>query len=162
MRTAAICLLLLAPLFATSCASSRDAGRDADLRALLALHEDVLQAHRDSDVERLLAGAIDPFVMANRGAITHPTVDERRARLGAYLARTRFTLYRDQVPPVARVSADGSMGWVIAQVEARGEQRSDDGTTVPLEFVSAWIELYEKRDGRWVAVGNLSNFKPQE
>jgi hypothetical protein len=29
----------------------------------------------------------------------------------------------------------------------------------PLEFISAWIELYEKRDGRWWRIGNVSNFK---
>jgi hypothetical protein len=58
------------------------------------------------------------------------------------------------------VSADGSLGWVIAQVEAQGEQTTPKGVVEPIEFVSAWIELYEKRDGRWFQVGNVSNFKP--
>lgn len=30
----------------------------------------------------------------------------------------------------------------------------------PIQFVSAWIELYKKRDGRWLRTGNVSNFKP--
>jgi len=35
----------------------------------------------------------------------------------------------------------------------QGEQKT------PVGFVSAWIELYEKRKGRWYRVGNVSNFK---
>jgi hypothetical protein len=49
---------------------------------------------------------------------------------------------------------------VIVQVEAKGEQTQPDGTVAPLEFVSSWISLYEKRNGRWVGIGNVSNFKP--
>jgi hypothetical protein len=61
---------------------------------------------------------------------------------------------------VVKVSDDGSLGWVVVQVEAKGEQTEPDGTVVPLEFVSSWISLYEKRSGRWVRIGNVSNFKP--
>ena len=68
-------------------------------------------------------------------------------------------MYRDRVPPIVQVSADGSLGWVIAQVEAKGEQTAPDGTVETLEFVSAWIELYEQRGGKWFRTGNVSNFK---
>lgn len=151
--------IILALVIAGSAHAQSAKVRD-DERELLRLHEAVLEAHRKSDVEMFLSSAREPFVMANRGAITRPTIEELRSRLGPYLERTRFSVYRDQVPPVVKVSADGSLGWVIVQVEARGEQTTEDGTIVPVEFVSAWIELYEKRDGNWVAIGNLSNFKP--
>jgi hypothetical protein len=59
--------------------------------------------------------------------------------------------------PIVSVSADGTLGWVVVQVRARGVQGD---AKEPLAFVSAWIELYEKRKGRWVRVGNVSNFKP--
>jgi hypothetical protein len=156
-KSAFITVMLL--LF-VSCRSAGNLRDDADERQLLALHERVLQAHRDSDVEALLGEPVEGFVVANRGSISHPSVAERRERFGSYLGNTRFSLYRDQVPPIVKVSADGTLGWVIAQVEAKGMQKQADGTTEPLEFVSAWIELYEKRNGRWVSVGNVSNFKP--
>jgi hypothetical protein len=156
MQAAQIPMVLL---FALSCASAGIADRDADTRALLAMHEEVLAAHRASDVDRLVGDDEGEFVMANRGAITRPTVAQRKQFLGPYLRATRFSMYRDQVAPVVKVSDDGTLGWVIAQVEARGVQTSPSGTTEPLEFVSAWIELYEKRDGRWRSVGNVSNFK---
>jgi hypothetical protein len=64
------------------------------------------------------------------------------------------------IPPVVRVSNDNSLGWVIAQVRAAGVQTTKDGASRPLSFESAWIELYERRDGKWLRVGNVSNFTP--
>ena len=134
--------------------------RDADRAAILALHEKAMLAHRDGDVELLLADEPDDYVVANRGAVTRPVREERRARLGPYLSSTRFDFYRDRTPPIVRVSDDGTLGWVIVEVEAKGTRRAEDGTESAVEFVSAWIELYEKRGGRWLRVGNVSNFKP--
>ena len=57
-------------------------------------------------------------------------------------------------------SAAVATPWVIVQVQARGLQVTEQGGKKPLEFVSAWIELYEKRNGRWYRVGNVSNFRP--
>jgi hypothetical protein len=133
---------------------------DADRAAILALHEKAMLAHREGNVELLLADEPDDYVIANRGAVTRPVREERRARLGPYLSSTKFEVYRDRIPPIVRVSDDGSLGWVIVEAEAKGTRRAEDGTESPVEFVSAWIELYEKRDGRWLRTGNVSNFKP--
>ena len=127
--------------------------------ALRALHEKVLRAHRESNVDLLLADEGDAYVVANRGEVTRPTLAERRARMGPYLRRTRFAEYRDTVEPIVRVSDDGSLGWVIVQVYARGLQETGGGTPEPIEFTCAWIELYERRDRVWVRVGNVSNFR---
>jgi hypothetical protein len=138
------------------------AARAADERELLRLHAEVLENHRTANVDRWLSNeaeaAGDDYVVANRGAIKRPTKAERRARLTPYLTSTAFREYRDLVAPIVKVSRDGSLGWVVVQVHAAGLRRGDKGEE-PLEFTSAWIELYEKRGGRWVAVGNVSNFK---
>ncbi|MFN8588020.1 MAG: hypothetical protein U0704_09495 [Candidatus Eisenbacteria bacterium] len=127
---------------------------------LLALHERVLEAHRRSDVEGVLADEGDGYTLANRGELAHPTLAERRSRMGPYLQRTRFRRYSDLTAPVVSVSPDGRQGWVIVQVEAEGTQVRDGGGEAELKFVSAWIELYERRDGRWWRTGNVSNFRP--
>jgi hypothetical protein len=127
---------------------------------LLSLHEKVLRAHRESDVELLLADESDDYVVANRGDITRPTLEQRRARLGGYLRATRFTEYRDLAPPIATVSADGTLGWVVVQVQARGTQAGPAGEALKVDFTSAWIELYRKDAGRWKRIGNVSNFRP--
>jgi hypothetical protein len=131
-----------------------------DGETLRQLHEQVMRSHRQSDIEGLLEHDAKEYVLVDRGVISRPSLEERRARLGSYLGRTRFEVYRDVIEPIVSVSKDGTLGWVVAQVHARGMQRSTAGKEEPLEFDSAWIELYEKRGGRWYAVGNVSNFKP--
>ena len=130
---------------------------DTDL--LKALHAKVMRAHLQGKIGILIEDEAPEYVVANRGSISRPTLDERKVRLGSYLRRTIFEEYRDAVDPVVTVSADGTLGWVIVQVQARGVQTTADGKSEPLEFQSAWIELYEKRKGRWLRVGNVSNFK---
>ena len=128
-----------------------------DRARLLALHEQAMEAHRKGDVELLLQGDAEEFVLANRGEISRPSLEQRRQVLGPYLRGVRFAEYIDVVAPVVHVSADGTAGWVIAQVRARGTEIGGAGRSI--NFESAWIELYEKRDGGWRRVGNVSNFK---
>jgi len=135
------------------------AGPASDVEQLRALHEKTLRAHRESRVELLLEDQAADMVIVNRGAVSRPSLDERRASFGAYFGRTAFSEYRDLVEPIVTVSSDGSLGWVIVQIGAKGIQ-TEDGRKKPIEFVSAWVELYQKRDGRWYGVGNVSNFKP--
>ena len=132
----------------------------ADAKALVAAHESMLRGYLSGDLELALGPDGGEFVMAQHGAVTQPTRETRKARLRAYLRSAKFTVYRDQVPPIVKVSADGSLGWVIAQIEARGEQTGADGQPEPLDFVTATVELFEKRNGRWVAVGVASNLRP--
>lgn len=142
-----------------SCASSAPRSPD-DEEQLLALHEQSLRAHRESNVDLLVEAQGDGFTVVSAGEVFHSSAEDTRKSLGPYLEATRFSVYRDKIPPEVKISADGSLGWVIAQVEAKGEQTTSQGKVEPLEFVSAWISLYEKRGGRWVAIGNVSNFKP--
>jgi hypothetical protein len=129
---------------------------EAEAAELRTLHERVLEAHRTGDVDGWMALEADEYVSANGGAITFPTATDRRAARAAYLSTTTFTVYRDLRPPVVRLSQDGVLGWLIAEVEVRGTQMSDSGQT-PVDAIWAWIELYEKDSGTWRLVGNVSN-----
>ena len=153
-------LVLAISVLLASCGSMNTAPPPEARAKLLALHEEVMQAHRESNVDLLLRSEAPDSISANRGEITHPTLDARRARFQQYLGATRFAEYIDLVPPVVRVSSDGSLGWVMVQVRAAGVQTTQDGGSRPLAFESAWIELYERRGGDWYRLGNVSNFKP--
>ena len=126
----------------------------SDRARLLELHEKALRAHREQSIEMLLEDEVDDYVVASRGEIHTPPKRAREANMGPYLRGTKFSSYADTREPIVKVSADGTLGWVIVRVTARGVQGEK-----PLEFTSAWIELYEKRNGRWLRVGNVSNFK---
>jgi ketosteroid isomerase-like protein len=128
-----------------------------DRAHLFALHEQAMEAHRKSDVELLLQAEAEDFVLVSRGEISRPSLEQRRQFLGDYLRKVRFAEYIDVVAPVVHVSADGTAGWVIAQVRARGTEVGGAGRSI--EFESAWIELYEKRGGSWRRVGNISSFR---
>jgi hypothetical protein len=129
---------------------------DAEQR-LLALHEAVLEAHRTGNVDLWMSVEGDEYVSANGGAITFPSAAERRAMRTPYLAATTFDSYRDTRDPVVRVSDDGTLGWVIAEVEVAGARLGGDSTLTPIHETWAWIELYRKVDGEWKLVGNVSN-----
>ena len=157
-----IMLLLakLAVLMTSGCAAYVD--RDADIATLEALHASVLEAHLSGDVDAWMAQEADTVVSANRGTISYSTQEERRTRREGYLSSTSFDVYRDLRPPIVTVSEDGTLGWVIAEVEMKGTSQSEDGTAVPFEAIWAWIELYEKQNGVWKAVGNVSNRRPPD
>lgn len=131
-----------------------------DEAQLLALHQMVIQAHFDADIDGWLEMETAAYISANRGVISYPSKEERRAGRTPYLQATTFSEYRDVVDPVVKVSEDGTLGWVIVQVKVSGIQQMGDGEERPLSFESAWIELYEKKNGRWLCMGNVSNMKP--
>lgn len=151
-----IAFWLLLPLlggFGATCAVAQD-----DTEQILALHEKILQAHRENNVDMMLQDAVDDYVLVTRGEVLHPDIQERTDRFREYFAITTFDRYEDTIDPIVKVSADGTLAWLIARVEVSGTQEAGD-IEQALDFTSAWIELYEKRDGQWVQIGNVSNFK---
>ncbi|MCI0452658.1 MAG: hypothetical protein L0Z51_09775 [Candidatus Latescibacteria bacterium] len=149
-------LILLAFAF-TACARSAPVDLAADRAALLTMHEQVLASHRTDDVDAWLALEADSLVIGNRGELFYGTKAEAEGRR-RYLAATEFSVYRDLQPPIVKVSDDGSLGWVIAQVEIVGRYLEPD--TASIHDVWTWIELYERRPEGWRAIGNVSTVKP--
>lgn len=135
--------------------------RSNDHQALLSAHAAVLRAHREDDLAAWLAIEADTLTVGNRGEIRRIAKQDGAAGRGAYLEQTEFSVYQDRVPPAVTVSADGTLGWVLAQVEARGTRRTEEGIT-PLHDVWVWVELYERRPEGWRMVGNVSNVRAVE
>lgn len=126
---------------------------------LLALHQAGIQAHLDKDVDFFLQDIASDYLSVGRGDIRRPTADAIRAQFSNYLGNTDFSEYADLSEPIVGISADGSLGWLIAQVKVSGQQQVGDGSVQPLDFVSAWLMLYERRDDRWVRLADVSTFR---
>ena len=146
-------LLLLSPVVAGG------GDVEGERQALLALHEEFKAAHVRGDADAIVRRLAEDYVRVSRGRVTHPPLGDMAARMRDYLGRTTFSEYRDLEPPIARVSADGTLGWVVVELEARGVQVGPDGREEPLEFVCAWVSLFEKRAGEWTMVGDVSTFR---
>lgn len=167
-RTPRALLLLALALALGGCTGTTREGKEPDTRPDLArdegeiraLHGDLLRAHREADLAGWLSKEAEDYVQVNRGEITFPSKEDRSARLGPYLDQTTFTEYRDLLEPLVRISPDGMMGWLLCQVRIAGTRVLETGEAYPVDSVWAWIELYEKREGRWLRVGDVSNVRP--
>lgn len=139
-----------------------DRASNEDVDEILKLHRDVLESHMNDDVAKWLSAESDRVTLVSRGEVSFPTKDERRPGIKAYLEAAEFEKYRDVIDPIVRVSDDGTMGWLVCQVEIVGTRDGAEGMPERIDSVWAWIELYEKIEGRWYRTGNVSNEKPRE
>jgi ketosteroid isomerase-like protein len=156
-------LSFLVLVTATENASADEtAGQPAnvDAEAILKIHQDLLAAHLSNDASGVLAAESEDPVVVTRGEVLFPTRDDRKQMFEGYLASTEFEQYRDLIDPIVRVSEDGTLGWLICQVEIVGRHKGISGDAAKLNSVWAWVELYEKRDGRWLRIGEVSNVRP--
>jgi hypothetical protein len=154
-RSAFVALVVCA---STACTSDVPVDLASERAALLAMHEQILASHRTDDVDAWLALEADTTVVGNRGELAYHTKSESAEGRRRYLAATEFAVYRDLQPPIVQVAADGSLGWVFAQVEIVGRYLAPDTTSI--HDVWAWVELYQRRPEGWRLVGNVSTAKP--
>ena len=77
----------------------------------------------------------------------------------SYFKDAKYFEWDDLEPPIIRVSADASMAWMIVRTKVRRTQKDSSGAEKEEKFVYAGIMTYEKRNGRWVRVANVSTFE---
>lgn len=145
--------IALALLF-TGCSATT---READVRALRRLHDESLRAHREGDWRWFGEGVADDYVAGSRGELVRPTRVDTLERFRDYLQRTEFTAYHDVAEPVVHVSEDGTMGWVLAQVHVEGVQDAGSASEETIDSTWTWVSIFEKRQGQWLRVANVSN-----
>lgn len=152
-----IVLAFVTPAFSTDA----DEKRNQDVEEILRLHNELIEAHKVGDVDKLLAPEPEQIITVNRGEVLFENKSERIPQFKQYLEDTEFSAYRDLIDPLVRVSKDGTLGWLIAQVKIAGTRTYDVGESKSFDNVWAWIELYEKKNGRWYRIGDVSNVKPE-
>jgi hypothetical protein len=98
------------------------------------------------------------FVAA--GEVTVISPEENRARLQAYFDRSTFQAWDDIAPPILRISPDGRMAYKIVRKRVKLTAPDSGGRPVAEDVVYAWIEIYEKPEGRWVLMAVASTDRP--
>lgn len=131
-----------------------------EAQKLLRRHRAIMDAHLFGQADKMSGFSGDAAVILSEGEVYEMTGAAFISGFERMLSNRDYTVYDDLIRPKVNISADGSLGWVIAQVEAKGLRLDTGGKpSGPLSFVCAWIELYEKADGQWKLVGNVSNFQ---
>jgi hypothetical protein len=130
---------------------------------LLALHQADRRAHFARDVNALVA-ALPPefkFTFVRDGRIETQSRDNLRHRFTEYFLGAEFSAWDDLEPPIVHVSPDGRMGWMIVRVKIAYTKTDATGAKSKEETVMAWMSAYEKRDGKWLHVANVTTVEPQ-
>lgn len=142
--------------------SSQKAGESPSggMEDILKLHKAILASHLAYDAGAVLASESDQIIVVSRCEVQFRSKRERFDQFERYLKSVEFEEHRDLIDPIVRVSDDGTLGWLIARVKITGNRTGSDGEKTPFESTWAWIELYEKHDGLWTRVGEVSNVKP--
>jgi hypothetical protein len=147
-------------LLLVGCAASASAEPSADLEKekaeLLRIHKSDRESHFKTDVDRLLENSPEEMISVGRGKINRSSKDDARKMFTGYFRDAKYYEWDDVEEPIIRISNDASMAWMITRTRVRRVQKKADGAEQEEKFIYAGIMTYEKRDGRWVRVANVS------
>jgi hypothetical protein len=132
---------------------------EKEKEALLKVHETDRRAHFATDVELLLQHSGDEFIYVGDGKINKSTRAEMKESFQAYFKDAKYYEWDDLEPPIIRISNDASMAWMIVRTRVRRTQKDSSGAIKERKFVYAGIMTYEKREGKWIRVANVSTFE---
>lgn len=154
-------VLILSILFVPAGAVAENTvERTSEVEQLLKIHESDRRAHFETNAKLLMEHATDDFISVSNGKIQRPTHAESLKFFEDYFKGAKYYEWDDLESPIVRVSNDASMAWMIVRTQVRRVQTSTGGET-ERKFVYAGIMAYEKKDGRWIRVANVSTFEPQ-
>jgi hypothetical protein len=129
---------------------------------LLRLHRSDREAHFKGDVDLLQRSALEEMISVRDGKITKIKKEDQRKRFSDYFRGATYYEWDDMEDPIIHISRDGSMAWMITRLKVRRTQKDAGGIDREEKFVYAGIMTYEKVDGKWMRVANVSTFEPED
>jgi hypothetical protein len=127
---------------------------DLDAVQVYRLHRKLLVAHCLGDADMIASLSAPEVMTASRGRLEQTSNAAMRERFTALFQSLDYTGYHDLVVPTIELSEDATIGWIGANVEARGTEIKS-GTSFSSQW--AWIMMVRKIDGLWLHAGNASN-----
>lgn len=123
--------------------------RIADMAELLRLHEQQKTAHLTYDAELFIEMFAENLTQLQRGNATSRTKAENLVRFKSYFSGYKFLEWEDIRPPVISISKDGTMATKVVQKRVRGTYKNEKGEDESDHTVFAWLEVWEKINGKW-------------
>jgi hypothetical protein len=156
-----LCLMMLMMAAPTLLAQERSSiDLEKEKAELLKVHRADREAHFRTDVALLLERTQDEFIYVGEGKIHRSKKSDDRKQFEEYFRDARYYEWDDLEPPIIRISKDASMAWMIVRIRVRRTQKDASGTERESKFVYAGIMTYEKQNGKWMRVANVSTFEP--
>lgn len=133
-----------------------------DRAILLKLHKQQQTAHLSKDAKLFAEMFHDPIIQIKNGNISRNSYEATIARVQPYFDMSTFLEWEDITPPEIRISQDGTMAYKIVHKRVRLTQEGENGETVYGHSVFAWLETWEKIDGKWQIMAAVSTDRPGE
>ena len=132
---------------------------EQEKKKLLEISENIRQAHLELDADAMVSSFADPVIRVARGAISRISREDARQNYKGYFRDSVYHEVDDLEPPIVRVSQDATMGWMISRTRVRLTYKDESGDEMERAFVYAGIVTYEKQDGEWVRMVNVSTIE---
>ena len=130
----------------------------SDSATLLEMHNRILNAFVSGDAGLLLDGVEGHYFVATLGAITHFDKAKSIQDMQEHFDHYQYEIFKDVIPPVVKISKDKTLGWVLANVKKVGAKKPNHGQPgAAFSELATWVELYEKKGGRWVVLGSVTS-----
>lgn len=123
--------------------------RVADMAELLRLHEQQKTAHLTYNAELFIEMFAENLTQLQRGNAANRTKAENLARFRSYFSGFKFSEWEDIKPPVIKISKDGTLATKIVQKSVKGTYKNEKGEDESDHTIFAWLEVWEKIDGKW-------------
>lgn len=136
--------------------------RVADFAELMKLHEQQKTAHLTYNAELFVEMFAENLTQVQKGNVVTRTKAESLARFKNYFSSFKFIEWENYKPPVVRISKDGTMATIVVQKRVRGTYKNEKGEEVLDQTDFAWIEVWEKQNGKWKIVTVASTEKVVE
>ena len=136
--------------------------RVADLAELMRLHEQQKTAHLGYNAELFVEMFAENLTQLQRGNVSTRTKAENLARFKNYFSSFKFIEWENIKPPIVKISKDGSLATIIVQKRVRGTYKNEKGEEISGQTDFAWLEVWEKIDGKWKIVTVASTEKVVE
>ena len=133
----------------------------AERAGLLRILAQDRRAHFETSVDLLTESTPDTMISVSNGRVRRISKPQFREMFTGVFRGATYQEWDPIEEPIIRISNDASMAWVITRAKVRRLKKQDDGSERTEAFTYAGIMTYQKQNGRWMKVANVSTFEPQ-
>lgn len=130
-----------------------------DLAELIRLHEQAKTAHLTYNPELFVSMFGENLTQIQSGEVLVRNRETHLARFQKYFESYKFSEWENIVPPVIKISNDGTLATVQVQKRVRGTYTDEKDKIHEDLTIFAWLEVWEKINGEWKVVTVASTRK---